>query len=152
MSTIDEFVPVTTVSSGAERWPWWLLRVVTALATLSALIQAVLAGGVVAGRLDSLPLHSANGLLLALGNVVLVVALVLTWRAGGGPAWTLFAGLLLALATAVQLGIGFSPSLALHVPLGTTMIIAFSLLLVWAWQRPLPGHDDVAMTANVVTR
>jgi putative Ca2+/H+ antiporter (TMEM165/GDT1 family) len=94
----------------------------------------------VAGRIEALPLHSANGLLLALGNVVLLVALVLAWRPGGGPAWTVFAGLLLAFATMVQLGLGFSRSLAIHVPLGTTVIIAVFLLLVWAWQRPLPDR------------
>jgi heme A synthase len=40
----------------------------------------------------------------------------------------------------VQLGLGFSRSLAIHVPLGTTVIIAVFLLLVWAWQRPLPDR------------
>jgi putative Ca2+/H+ antiporter (TMEM165/GDT1 family) len=139
MTTVDQILPVAPSSSG-QRWPWWLLRVVTALATLSAFTQAVLAGGVVAGRMEALPLHSANGLLLALGNVVLLVALVLAWRPGGGPAWTVFAGLLLAFATMVQLGLGFSRSLAIHVPLGTTVIIAVFLLLVWAWQRPLPDR------------
>jgi putative Ca2+/H+ antiporter (TMEM165/GDT1 family) len=139
MTTVDQILPVAPSSSG-QRWPWWLLRVVTALATLSAFTQAVLAGGVVAGRIEALPLHSANGLLLALGNVVLLVALVLAWRPGGGPAWTVFAGLLLAFATMVQLGLGFSRSLAIHVPLGTTVIIAVFLLLVWAWQRPLPDR------------
>ena len=138
MSTIDEIASVATSYGVVRRWPWQLLRVVTALATLSALTEAVLAGGVVAGRVEALPLHSANGLLLALGNVALLVALVLVWRPGGAPAWTLIAGLLLAFATLVQLGLGFSPSLAVHVPLGTTMIIAVFLLLVWAWQRPLP--------------
>ena len=139
MTTVDQILPVAPPSSG-QRSPWWLLRVVTVLATLSAFTQAVLAGGVVAGRIEALPLHSANGLLLALGNVVLLVALVLAWRPGGGPAWTVFAGLLLAFATMVQLGLGFSRSLAIHVPLGTTVIIAVFLLLVWAWQRPLPDR------------
>ena len=140
MSTVDEIASVTTayVSSTGRRWPWLLLRVVTALATLSAFTQALLAGGVVAGRIEALPLHSANGLLLAVGNVALLVALVLAWRPGGGPVWIPFAGVLLAFATAVQLGLGFSPSLTVHVPLGTTVIIAALMLLVWAWQRPLP--------------
>lgn len=137
MSTVDEIASVAT-SSSVRRWPWQLLRVVTALAALSSFTEAVLAGGVVAGRVEALPLYSANGLLLALGNVVLLVALLLVWRPGGGPTWTLFAGLLLAFATLVQLGVGVSPSLAVHVPLATTMIIAVVLLLVWAWQRPLP--------------
>jgi hypothetical protein len=141
MTTVDQFVPVATASSEAHRWPWWLLRAVTALATLSAVTQAVLAGGVVAGRIEALPLHSANGLLLALVNMVLLVALVLVWRPGGGPVWTLFAGLLLAIATMIQLGVGFSPSLAVHVPLGTTVILAVLMLLVWAWQRPLPEEE-----------
>jgi hypothetical protein len=138
MTTVDEIARLATTFSG-RRWPWLVLRVVTVLTTLSAFTQAVLAGGVVAGRIEALPLHSTNGLLLALGTLVLLVALVLAWRPGGGPAWTLLAGLLLTFATVVQLGLGFSRALAVHVPLGTTVIIAQVMLLVWVWQRPLPG-------------
>jgi hypothetical protein len=144
MSTVDEIALVGTPyqPSTGRRWPWQLLRVVTALATLSAFAQALLAGGVVAGRIEAVPLHSANGLLLALGNVALLVALVLAWRPGGGPGWIPFAGLLLALATMVQLGLGFSPSLTVNVPLGTTVILGVLMLLVWAWQRPLPANPS----------
>ena len=137
MTTVDEITRVATASSG-RRWPWQLLRVVTALTTLSAFTQAVLAGGVVAGRIEMLPLHSNNGLLLTAGTLALLVALVLAWRPGGGPAWVLLVGLAMTSATVVQLGLGFSRSLAVHVPLGTTVIIAQVMLLVWVWHRPLP--------------
>ena len=92
MTTVDEITRVATASNG-RRWPWQLLRVVTALTTLSAFTQAVLAGGVVAGRIEMLPLHSNNGLLLTVGTLALLVALVLAWRPGGGPAWILLVGL-----------------------------------------------------------
>ena len=137
MTTVDEITRVATASS-VRRWPWQLLRVVTALTTLSAFTQAVLAGGVVAGRIEMLPLHSNNGLLLTAGTLALLVALVLAWRPGGGPAWVLLVGLAMTSATVVQLGLGFSRSLAVHVPLGTTVIIAQVMLLVWVWHRPLP--------------
>ena len=137
MTTVDEITRVATASS-VRRWPWQLLRVVTALTTLSAFTQAVLAGGVVAGRIEMLPLHSNNGLLLTAGTLALLVALVLVWRPGGGPAWVLLVGLAMTSATVVQLGLGFSRSLAVHVPLGTTVIIAQVMLLVWVWHRPLP--------------
>jgi hypothetical protein len=138
MTTVDQIALVATPLSG-RRWPWLFLRVVTVLTTLSAFTQAVLAGGVVAGRIEALPLHSTNGLMLAAGTLVLLVALVLAWRPGGAPAWTLLAGLLMIIATLVQLGLGFAHSLAVHVPLGTTIIIAQVMLLVWVWRRPLPG-------------
>jgi hypothetical protein len=138
MTTVDEIARVATPFS-ANRWPWLVLRVVTVLTTLSAFIQAVLAGGVVSGRIEALPLHSANGLLLTVGTLVLLVALVLAWRPGGGSAWLLLAGLVLSCATVVQLGLGFSRTLAIHVPLGTSVIIAQVMLLVWVWQCPLPG-------------
>jgi hypothetical protein len=137
MATVDEIIPLTTSSVG-RRWPWSLLRAVTVLTTLSAFTQAVLAGGVVAGRIESLPLHSTNGLMLVAGTLALMAALVLAWRPGGGPAWMPLAGLLLTFATVVQLGLGFARSLAIHVPLGTTVIIAQVMLLVWVWRRPLP--------------
>jgi hypothetical protein len=138
MTTVDEIAVVATSSTGA-RWPWQLLRAVTILTTLSAFTQAVLAGGVVSGRIEALPLHSTNGLLLTVGTLVLLVALVLTWRPGGGSGWLLLAGLVLFCATVVQLGLGFSRTLAIHVPLGTSVIIAQVMLLVWVWRRPLPG-------------
>ena len=137
MTTVDEITRVAALST-SRRWPWSLLRVVTVLTTLSAFSQAVLAGGVVAGRIEMLPLHSTNGLLLTAGTLALLVALVLAWRPGGGPAWVLLVGLVMTSATVVQLGLGFSRSLAVHVPLGTTVIIAQVMLLVWVWQRPLP--------------
>lgn len=137
MATVDEITRVAT-SSVPRRWPWVLLRAVTVLAVLSAFTQAVLAGGVVAGRVAALSLHSTNGLMLVGGTLALTVTLVLAWRPGGGPAWMPLAGLLLSFATAVQLGFGFSRSLGIHVPLGTTMLIAQVMVLVWVWQRPLP--------------
>ena len=137
MTTVDEITRVAALST-SRRWPWSLLRVVTVLTTLSAFSQAVLAGGLVAGRIEMLPLHSTNGLLLTAGTLALLVALVLAWRPGGGPAWVLLVGLAMTSATVVQLGLGFSRSLAVHVPLGTTVIIAQVMLLVWVWQRPLP--------------
>ena len=138
MATVDEITQVATLSVG-RRWPWSLLRVITVLTTLSAFTQAVLAGGVVAGRIESLPLHATNGLLLVVGTLALMAALVLAWRPGGGPAWMPLAGLVLTSATVVQLGLGFARSLAIHVPLGTSVIIAQVMLLVWVWRRPLPG-------------
>ena len=129
-----------TPTRTGHRWPWWLLRVVTVLTTLSAFTQAALAGGLIAGRIEMLPLHSNNGLLLALGTLLLLVALVLAWRPGRAPAWTLLAGLVLLLATVVQLVLGFSRSLALHVPLGVTVVVVQVLLLVRAWRHPLPGR------------
>ena len=139
MTTVDEITRVATLST-SRRWPWSLLRVVTVLTTLSAFSQAVLAGGVVAGRIEMLPLHSTNGLLLTAGTLALLVALVLAWRPGGGPAWVLLVGLLMTSATVVQLGLGFARSLAVHVPLGTTVIIAQVMLLVWVWHRPFPAQ------------
>ena len=137
MTTVDEIAVVARPFSG-RRWPWLFLRVVTVFTTLGAFTQAVLAGGVISGRIEALPLHSTNGFLLALGTLVLLAALVLAWRPGGAPAWTLLAGLLMVVATVVQLGLGFSRTLAVHVPLGTTIIIAQVMLLVWVWRRPLP--------------
>ena len=139
MTTVDQIASLPATSTTGSRWPWQTLRAVTALTTLSAFTQAVLAGGVVSGRIEMLPLHSTNGLLLVLSTLVLLVALVVAWRPGRGPAWMLLAGALLTFATAVQLGLGFSRSLAIHVPLGTTVIIAQVMLLVWVWHRPLPA-------------
>ena len=69
MSTTVSTTAETALARTGRRWPWSVLRVVTVLTTLSAFTQAVLAGGVVAGRIESLPLHSTNGLLLGVGTL-----------------------------------------------------------------------------------
>ncbi len=113
-----------------------MLRVVTVLTTLSAFTQAVLAGGLVAGRIDALPPHSNNGLILGGATLLLGCVLILVWRPGRGPWWVLLAAAALSFATVVQTGVGFARILAVHVPLGVAVIVAQVLLLAWAWRRP----------------
>lgn len=135
MTTVDEIARVTTALA-VPRWPWLSLRIVTVLATLSAVAQAAMAGGVVAGRTPS----AVGTLLLVLGTPALVAALVVAWRHGAGPAWLLVAGLFLLAATAAQLDLGSSRPPTFHAPLGTTLIVAQGMLMVWAWQRPVAAR------------
>lgn len=113
----------------------------TALATLSVVTQAVLAGGLVSGRIESLPFHSANGILLDLLTLLLVISTVLVWRPGRGPGWLPIGVGLLFVLTQVQLDLGFVRSLALHVPLGVALVTSHVLLLMYAWRHLLPERS-----------
>ena len=78
-------IPEPAHPGASPRWPWWLLRVVATLTALSAFTQAVLAGALLSGRIETLPAHSFGGILLAAGTIALVLTLVLTRWPGGGP-------------------------------------------------------------------
>jgi hypothetical protein len=64
------------------------------------------------------------------------------WPGGGRP-WPLAALLTLWWAAAIQLGMGYARVLAVHVPLGVTVVGAAVALAVWSWtpaaRRPRRG-------------
>jgi hypothetical protein len=118
-----------TVPSG-HRWPLLVVRALACLLLIQVIVQAALAGGFISGNVTMLGLHSANGILLVLTSAALIPAAVLLWRPGRGPWWpVLFAGAYWFLI-AVQVGIGFTRTVGLHIPLG---VAAFGLICGFTW-------------------
>ncbi|MFE9453441.1 hypothetical protein [Streptomyces sp. NPDC006739] len=107
-----------------------------------ALGQAALAGSFLSGHYGALDLHALNATLTGLTAVVQTIAGVLLWRLGGGPAWPAWTSALLFAAEAGQIAMGYARVLAVHVPLGVTIIACIALMLVWVW-RP-EGERAVA--------
>ncbi|MEU3686817.1 hypothetical protein [Streptomyces narbonensis] len=110
------------------------VQVAIALQTLALLFQAVTAGALLSSSLGY-QLHDIGSKVLYGASMVYVLAAVLAWRPGGGPARpVLYASGFLALAT-VQVVLGVAHMSALHVPLGIVMF-TLSVLALAAKVRP----------------
>lgn len=121
------------------RWPWWVFRCCISIAAVLVFDQAFFAGQFLAGSYGSLDTHQANAFLV--NGVVLIsaaAAVLLRWP-GRGPLWPAAACLGLAVLVGVQIAVGFTRVLAVHVPLGVTIIGLTILLAGWAWRRHPAG-------------
>jgi hypothetical protein len=96
------------------------------------LAQPVLAGLFLTGDVDAIAVHSAIGSGLAPVAIVLIVSTVL-YVIRRGSLWVLPAAVVLFLATGLQIGMGYSRVLQIHVPLGVALTAAAVALVVWAW-------------------
>ena len=111
----------------------WLLRLALTLTALSAVAQPVLIGGYLDGGFDLLAWHAGNAnLMLALVMLTGATALLYVWPGGGRP-WPVLALGALWFAAGVQIGMGYLRVLAVHVPLGVTVVAAAVGLAVWSW-------------------
>jgi heme A synthase len=99
--------------------------------------QAIFAGRMLSGSFPALHTHRENATYA--GLVVLLAALCaipIRWP-GHGPLWPMFAGLGLFALIALQIVLGFTRVLVVHVPLGVSIILLAALLTIWAWRyRP----------------
>jgi heme A synthase len=122
------------------RWPWYLLRtVITALAA-DIFLQSVFAGRFLSGDYPQLLAHRANAVVVAAIAVVLVIASLPAWRVAGAPAGLVWASAGFLVLILVQLRLGFSRNLDLHVPLGVLLIVAAGGLTTWCWRYPLASR------------
>jgi uncharacterized membrane protein YfcA len=127
--------PATGAGLGpAPRWPLWLFRVVVTVEAVLAFDQAVFAGQFISGDYGALNTHAANASVVGVVLLVEAVAALLLWRRGRGPGWPALAALGLFLLTGAQIGMGYARILAVHIPLGVTIIALDVLMLVWCWR------------------
>jgi hypothetical protein len=129
-------------------WPAWVFRIVVTAQAVLAFNQAVFAGRFINGDYGAVATHSTGAGVMELVLMVEMVAAVLLWRPGRGPGWPILAALSLFLLVGVQIALGFSRALAVHVPLGVTIIVLDTLMLVWAW-RYRPARRDLAVATPV---
>ncbi len=115
----------------------WLFRVAVTLAALLTFAQALFAGSFLAGHFDMLAVHKNNSNIVGGAAAFMIIAAVLQWRPGRGPFWPVWVSLLFLAALTLQTFFGYGRALSVHVPLGTALIAAILLLLVWVW-RPMP--------------
>jgi cytochrome bd-type quinol oxidase subunit 2 len=108
----------TGSTSGTAR----ALHVVLWLLSVLVFAQAVFAGLFLDGSAAWRDWHASNGMLLIpLLALLAVVLAVLLWRSGG-PGWIALASVGLLLAIFIQIGMGQTSQLAVHVPLGVAIL------------------------------
>lgn len=120
----------------------WFLRVVATAHLVMVLAQPVLAGMFLTGDVDAIAMHSTIGSTLATVELVLIAA-TLAYVVRRGRLWVLPAAVLLFLAVGLQIGMGYSRALQVHIPLGVAIVTAAVLLTIWVWSpaaaRPRGG-------------
>jgi hypothetical protein len=131
--------------AGADRRPrlsLLLLRLVTTAYLVMVLAQPVLAGLFLTGDVDAITVHGAIGSSVAAVGLVLIAATV-AYVVRRGRFWVLPVVVLLFLAAGFQIGLGYSRTLAVHIPLGVAIVTASVLLAIWVWSpsaaRPRGG-------------
>jgi hypothetical protein len=116
-------------------WPLWIFRVVVTAEAVFAFNQAIFAGRFIAGDFGAVATHALNATVTGVTLLVEAVAGLLLWRPGRGPLWPAGAALLLFGLVGLQITIGYSRVLIVHVPLGVTIIVLDFFMLVWSWRR-----------------
>lgn len=127
----------------------WLLTAALTLQGLVAVAQPVLIGGYLDGIVDLVGVHGTNG--TALLGVTMLAGLAAIARVfpGRGSLWPVVALTVLWFAEGIQVGMGFSRVLAVHVPLGVAIVGVCVALAVWSWtpaarrpRRGAPGGES----------
>jgi hypothetical protein len=132
----ETVVPATATvvaPAGPRRTLAWL-RVFAVLHSLCAIVQPMLAGIYLDGDVDALAIHEINSSVVSgLGVFQLVAAIVYVWK-GHGRTWPLYASIAIVLVEQVQAGLGYEGVVAIHVPLGVSIIATQILLTVWLFR------------------
>jgi hypothetical protein len=133
MTTTSPRAPAAPVAQ--PTWTHWPYRVLMTVATVMLFNQAVFAGQFIGGSYPSLATHRENATYAGISVVVATLgAIPIRWP-GRGPWWPLTATAGLFALIAVQIVLGFTRTLAIHIPLGVSIIIIAVLLTVWAWRK-----------------
>ncbi|MFH9003049.1 hypothetical protein ACH4E5_07365 [Streptomyces afghaniensis] len=109
-----------TTRADAQRGGSSFLRIAIALQTLTIFLQAVSAGLLLTSSYGE-TLHSAGARVMYGASMLYLLAAVLAWKPGGGPARPVWhaSGFLVLASVQVVLGIAHVPSV--HLPLGVLM-------------------------------
>ncbi|MFI5711851.1 hypothetical protein [Kribbella sp. NPDC051620] len=110
-----------------------VLRVVAVLHAVAACLQPVLAGVYLNGSGSAMRLHEPIGLGLAFLSLGQVLLATIYWRSGGKGSAALVSLLLLA-AEAIQISTGYTRDLAVHIPLGITIVALVIAFAIWTFR------------------
>jgi len=131
------------------RWTHLPFRVVITAAAVLLFDQAVFAGQFLAGTFGALHTHRENATVAGLTVLGAAVAAVPVRWPGKGPIWPVFACLGLFGLIALQIVLGFARVLAVHVPLGVSIILLVTLLAVRAWRlHPSPADPPAGQRSH----
>ncbi|WEV77307.1 hypothetical protein O9K63_11985 [Janibacter cremeus] len=127
-----------TRPSAAHLLTLWTFRMVALLQAALFVLQPISIGSFLQGSWAAFDLHSVIGGLLVpltmLTGLVGLVLAVLARRVGPGVGVAV-----LAVLTTVQVGLGHTRQLAVHVPLGVALVALAAWLCVWSWSGAAKG-------------
>lgn len=138
----------------------WLLRLILSLYAVMAVAQPVLAGSYLSGNFDAISAHGLNGGMLMPAAMLTFPVALCHWLLGRGSGWPVAVVAALFLAQGLQIGMGYSRQLMIHIPLGVAIVATVLAVAVWSWtprlwrQRHLwrSGRPAPVVAAADVTR
>lgn len=113
-------VPVTTINRVVPVAVWFL-RVAGVLFALAVLGQAVLAGMFVTGDVGMLTIHGFNAIVVVVAALLYAVAGIVLARKDRAARRLITLGAVMFLLAFVQIALGGSRVLAVHIPLGVAL-------------------------------
>ena len=111
----------------------WGLRIVLVLHAVLIVAQPILAGYFLSGNVDAMNIHGPIGSTVWMVAMIQFVAAAIYWLAGG-RAWPTVLTAVLFVAEFVQLVFGSLQNFAVHVPLGTAIVITVVWMTVWSFR------------------
>jgi hypothetical protein len=121
-------------------------QVFRAGATVAAVLaagQPILAGGFLQGHYSMLAAHRNAALILAAALLAALPGAALMWRPGRGSGRPAMLCAVAFLLCVVQIGLGFTRELIIHVPLGVILIGLVIHIAALSWRIP-PVKRNVA--------
>ncbi|MFF5971460.1 hypothetical protein ACFY7C_08005 [Streptomyces sp. NPDC012769] len=113
-------------TTNVERRTLSFLKIAVALQTLSLFFQAATAGALLTSSRGYL-LHDVGSKVMYAAAMLYLVAAILAWRPGGGPARPVLYATGFLLLASVQVALGVAHVSALHVPVGVVMFALSTL-------------------------
>ncbi|MFI5690291.1 hypothetical protein ACIA58_00505 [Kribbella sp. NPDC051586] len=111
-----------------------VLRVTAGVHAVAICLQPVFAGLYLNGSPAGMRMHEPTGLALVFLGLAQLLAAIIWSRAGGR--WTVAAVSLLILAgEVVQVSMGYSRQLAIHIPLGVALVAGTVVFAFWVNRR-----------------
>ncbi len=111
-----------------------LLRIFLLVHAAVVVAQPILAGYFLSGEADAMAWHSPLGSSLFLLTMLQLVAALLYFWPGGGRPWAALITVGLVVAELTQVVFGHQQNFAVHVPLGTAIVITAVWMAVWSFR------------------
>ncbi|MFF0345834.1 hypothetical protein [Kribbella sp. NPDC004875] len=106
------------------------LQVVAGVHAVGICLQPVFAGVYLNGSPTGVRMHEPTGLALAFLGLAQLLLATIWWRSGGR--WTApAAGLLIVAGEVLQVVVGYSRQLAIHIPLGIALVAGSLAFAYW---------------------
>lgn len=133
-------------------WAWWLLRAFLTAQATDVLLQPVFAGRFLSGDFAMLAAHRTNATYVGVLSVGQILVAFLARRVSRLPGAIVTMVVALGAATALQIYLGFSRVLGIHVPLGVAIVGVSGWLAGWMWTHHPAGQPTEKPATSIRER